>query len=75
MEALRPLAAKKLGIQNQDVQIPYDLVTVMPLDVLWKNIAHQLDVLTMEVQYIITGTYHMLLVECKNKNKNLRWLN
>ena len=51
MEELRPLAAKKLGIQNQDVKIPYDLATLMPLDELWGRIAHELKVLTFSVQY------------------------
>ena len=50
MEELRPLVAQKLAIDQDEVKLPYDLVSLMPLDELWNRIGHKMDVMTKEVK-------------------------
>lgn len=49
METLRPLAAEKLKIDAAQVELPYDLVTLMSLDQLWRNIRNDINVMAQEV--------------------------
>lgn len=49
MEQMRQPAASKLGVTPLEISLPYDLVSLMPLDVLWTRIAHKIDIMTREV--------------------------
>lgn len=44
MEGLKPLAARALGINQETVRVPYDLLSVINLDSLWTAVGNDVSV-------------------------------
>lgn len=62
MEILRPLAAEKLGIEADKVEVPYDLLSLMPLDQLWTRISNRLNVMVIDVSIKAQYTNEFFIV-------------
>ena len=49
MEEMRPVAAKKMNVTPEEINIPYDLLTLMDITSLWDRYDHKIELMAVEV--------------------------